>query len=74
VYRFINRICHANNIFLCADHIRGTDNVLSDLVSRNMEQEFIQLMSASKGERTMQGCGQQRQANVRATIEGKYNV
>ena len=42
VYRFVNRICHANNIFLRAEHIRGTDNVLSDFVSRNMEQEFLQ--------------------------------
>jgi hypothetical protein len=42
VYRFINRICHAHNIFLRAEHIKGTDNVLSDCVSRNMEQEFLQ--------------------------------
>src|SRR6202790_4449514 len=42
VYRFINRICHKHNIFLHAKHIKGTDNVLSDFVSRNMEQEFLQ--------------------------------
>jgi len=41
VYRFINRICHANNIFLRAEHSRGADNDLSDFVSRNMEQEFL---------------------------------
>jgi hypothetical protein len=41
VYRFINRICHAHNIFLRAEHIKGTDNVLSDFVSRDMEQEFL---------------------------------
>jgi hypothetical protein len=41
VYRFINRICYKHNIFLRAEHIKGTDNVLSDLVSRNMEQEFV---------------------------------
>jgi hypothetical protein len=41
VYRFVNRICHKHNIFLRAEHIKGTDNVLSDLVSRNMEQEFV---------------------------------
>ena len=42
VYRFINRICHKHNIFLHAQHIKCTDNVLSDFVSRNMEQEFLQ--------------------------------
>jgi hypothetical protein len=42
VYRFINRICHTHNIFLRAEHIKGTDNVLSDFVSRDMEQEFLQ--------------------------------
>jgi hypothetical protein len=42
VYRFINRICHEHNIYLHAEHIKGTDNVLSDFVSRNMEQEFLQ--------------------------------
>ena len=42
VYRFVNRICHTHNIFLRAEHIKGTDNILSDFVSRNMEQEFLQ--------------------------------
>src|SRR6202048_65610 len=42
VYRYINRICHKHNIFLHAKHIKGTDNVLSDFVSRNKEQEFLQ--------------------------------
>jgi hypothetical protein len=42
VYRFINRICHKHNIFLDVEHIAGTDNILSDFVSRNMEQEFLQ--------------------------------
>jgi hypothetical protein len=42
VYRFINRICHHHNTYLRAEHIRGADNVLSDFVSRNMEQEFAQ--------------------------------
>jgi hypothetical protein len=42
VYRFINRTCHRHNIFLRAEHIKGTDNVLSDFVSRNMEHEFLQ--------------------------------
>ena len=41
-YRFINRISHKHNIFLRAEHIKGTDNILSDFVSRNMEQEFLQ--------------------------------
>ena len=36
VYRFINRICHKHNIFLRAEHIRGTDNTSADLVSRNL--------------------------------------
>src|SRR5258708_11368813 len=41
VYRFVNRICHKHNIFLRAEHIKGSNNVLSDLVSRNMEQQFV---------------------------------
>jgi hypothetical protein len=42
VYRFINHVCQQHIVFLRAEHIRGTDNALSDLVSRNMEQEFLQ--------------------------------
>src|SRR6202158_4979225 len=42
IYRFTNRICHKHNIFLHAEHIKGTDIFLSDFVSRNMEHEFLQ--------------------------------
>ena len=46
VYAFINELCCTHHIDLRAVHIKGTNNTLSDLLSRNQIQQFHRILAA----------------------------
>ena len=47
VYAFINALCCTHHIDLRAVHIKGTNNTLSDLLSRNQIQQFHRILAHS---------------------------
>jgi hypothetical protein len=46
VYTYINELCCTYNIDLRAVHIKGTNNVFSDLLSSNQVQQFLSKLAA----------------------------
>jgi hypothetical protein len=46
VYAFVNELCCQHNIDLRAVHIKGTNNTLSDLLSRNQLSQFHHIAAA----------------------------
>jgi hypothetical protein len=48
IYKLINSICIDYNIVLRAQHIKGTDNMFADAVSRNQVDKFLATMASQQ--------------------------